>query len=58
MADIAVGETCYELPCTHRFHGETCILEWLKTKDSCPVCRHKLVAKEGDGGGGGDDGAR
>jgi hypothetical protein len=34
-------------------------LEWLKTKDSCPVCRHKLVAKEGGGGGGGgDDGAR
>ena len=32
-------------------------MEWLKTKDSCPVCRHKLVAKEGDGGGG-DDGAR
>ena len=32
-------------------------MEWLKTKDSCPVCRHKLVAKEG-GGGGGDDVAR
>ncbi|ACO66379.1 predicted protein [Micromonas commoda] len=51
LADIAVGETCYELPCSHRFHGESCILEWLKTKDSCPVCRRKLTATEGNDAG-------
>ena len=42
---------CYELPCSHRFHGESCILEWLKTKDSCPVCRRKLTATEGNDAG-------
>jgi hypothetical protein len=51
LADIAVGETCHELPCGHRFHGESCILEWLKTKDSCPVCRRKLTETEGNDAG-------
>ncbi len=42
---------CHELPCGHRFHGESCILEWLKTKDSCPVCRRKLTETEGNDAG-------
>ncbi|TFL03535.1 hypothetical protein BDV98DRAFT_602954 [Pterulicium gracile] len=30
------------LPCKHPFH-EGCILPWLKSSGTCPVCRHALV---------------
>ncbi|TDL28094.1 hypothetical protein BD410DRAFT_782054 [Rickenella mellea] len=30
------------LPCKHPFH-EQCILPWLKSSGTCPVCRHALV---------------
>jgi len=30
------------LPCSHPFH-EPCILPWLKSSGTCPVCRHALV---------------
>ncbi|KAF9270716.1 hypothetical protein L218DRAFT_889414 [Marasmius fiardii PR-910] len=30
------------LPCKHPFH-EPCILPWLKSSGTCPVCRHQLV---------------
>jgi len=31
-----------ELPCKHIFH-EGCIIPWLKSSGTCPVCRHALV---------------
>ncbi|KAJ6621076.1 hypothetical protein B0H10DRAFT_2018562 [Mycena sp. CBHHK59/15] len=30
------------LPCLHPFH-EPCILPWLKSSGTCPVCRHALI---------------
>ncbi|THV07465.1 hypothetical protein K435DRAFT_772398 [Dendrothele bispora CBS 962.96] len=30
------------LPCNHPFH-EPCIIPWLKSSGTCPVCRHQLV---------------
>ncbi|KAL0576716.1 hypothetical protein V5O48_005283 [Marasmius crinis-equi] len=34
------------LPCKHPFH-EPCILPWLKSSGTCPVCRHQLVPQPG-----------
>ncbi|KAJ3997012.1 hypothetical protein F5050DRAFT_1755088 [Lentinula boryana] len=30
------------LPCGHPFHS-SCILPWLKSSGTCPVCRHQLI---------------
>lgn len=32
------GEVAVHLDCHHYFHGN-CIIRWLKTSDSCPLCR-------------------
>ena len=56
LADMPRGAEAKEMPCGHRFHGE-CIAEWLRTKDSCPVCRAvlepKTTTREAAEGGGG-----
>ncbi|KIK68115.1 hypothetical protein GYMLUDRAFT_81566 [Collybiopsis luxurians FD-317 M1] len=31
-----------KLPCGHPFHS-SCILPWLKSSGTCPVCRHQLI---------------
>ena len=45
LADMEApeGATLREMPCGHRFH-ESCLLEWLRTKNTCPVCRVALPA--------------
>ena len=40
------GATLREMPCGHRFH-EQCLLEWLRTKNTCPVCRVALPSAPG-----------
>ncbi|KAG7099722.1 hypothetical protein E1B28_001539 [Marasmius oreades] len=37
------------LPCKHPFH-ESCILPWLKSSGTCPVCRYQLVPQPGQHG--------
>ncbi|KAJ7459166.1 hypothetical protein B0H11DRAFT_2060603 [Mycena galericulata] len=36
------------LPCKHPFH-EPCIIPWLKSSGTCPVCRHALIPQPDHG---------
>ncbi len=41
LYNVAKGEETVLLPCGHMFHWECC-LTWLKSKNTCPVCRFEL----------------
>jgi len=38
---LSCDECWRRLPCGHNFH-ETCIFEWLRKSEQCPVCRRKV----------------
>ena len=42
MEDFKNGDTTTNLPCMHMFHTN-CIQGWLKTQNTCPICKFKLT---------------
>ncbi|KAK7367215.1 hypothetical protein VNO80_09224 [Phaseolus coccineus] len=46
LEEMAVNGECYTLPCDHFFHKK-CIVLWLYTSHTCPLCRYPLpISKE------------
>ena len=39
------GQISIKLDCGHCFH-ESCITQWLKMRNTCPVCRHELESND------------
>ncbi|KAL6504759.1 hypothetical protein OROHE_023517 [Orobanche hederae] len=44
---VNVGEIAKNLPCGHGYHGE-CIIPWLGSRNTCPVCRFELPTDDPD----------
>ena len=44
LEDFKNGDKATVLPCIHLFHT-TCIQNWLKTQNCCPICKFKLTGE-------------
>ena len=44
LEDFKNGDNATVLPCIHMFHTP-CIQNWLKTQNSCPICKFKLTGE-------------
>jgi len=42
LENFETGDKATMLPCIHMFHSN-CIQEWLKSKNTCPLCKLKLT---------------
>lgn len=49
-----LGDGAVALPCKHFYH-EDCLVPWLKTSGTCPICRYALVPQPGQPGYGEED---
>ena len=43
--DMNVGVEGRRLKCMHKFHSD-CIVNWLRSKATCPLCRYQVQFKE------------
>ncbi len=44
LEDFKNGDKAIILPCIHLFHTN-CIKNWLKTQNTCPICKFKLTGE-------------